>query len=133
LDSSVGFYHITDMEENNEQLTSEVVTDLEVANKLIKLYQSSKDRKIDFDLTLKKVRQLLQVKTCYYTGVPFEEDGPLSRSVDRVDSSLGYVDDNVVACTVDINGKKANLTNEEIELLYTKLKQWNKVKTARKS
>lgn len=121
------------MEETNEIVTSEIVTDLEVANKLIKLYQSSKDRNIEFDLTLRKVRQLLQAKTCYYTGVPFEENGPLSRSIDRVDSSLGYVDDNVVACTVDINGKKANLTNEEIELLYTKLKQWHKAKANKKS
>jgi hypothetical protein len=111
-----------------ESASSEVVTDLEVANKLIKLYQSAKDRQIEFDLTLKKVRQLLQVKTCYYTGVKFEETGQLARSIDRVDSDSGYIDDNVVACTVDINGKKANLTNEEIEMLYTKLKQWNKTK-----
>jgi hypothetical protein len=120
------------MEENKKDATKvEVVTDLEVANKLIKLYQSAKDRQIDFDLTLNKVRQLLQVKACYYTGVPFEEDGKYARSIDRVDSDQGYVDDNVVACTVDINGKKANLTNEEIEMLYTKLKQWHKNKTAK--
>jgi hypothetical protein len=120
------------MEENKKDATKvEVVTDLEVANKLIKLYQSAKDRQIDFDLTLNKVRQLLQVKACYYTGVPFEEDGKYARSIDRVDSEQGYVDDNVVACTVDINGKKANLSNEEIEMLYTKLKQWHKNKTAK--
>jgi len=120
------------MEETKKEATkTEVVTDLEVANKLIKLYQSAKDRNIDFDLTLNKVRQLLQVKSCYYTGVPFEEDGKYARSIDRVDSDKGYIDDNVVACTVDINGKKANLTNEEIEMLYTKLKQWHKNKTAK--
>jgi hypothetical protein len=120
------------MEENKKDATKvEVVTDLEVANKLIKLYQSAKDRQIDFDLTLNKVRQLLQVKSCYYTGIPFEEDGKYARSIDRVDSEQGYVDDNVVACTVDINGKKANLSNEEIEMLYTKLKQWHKNKTAK--
>jgi hypothetical protein len=122
-----------EMIEAKDQTKPEVVTDLDVANKLIKLYQSAKDRNIEFDLTLKKVRQLLQVKTCYYTGVEFDETGPRARSIDRVDSNLGYVDDNVVACTVDINGKKANLTNEEIEMLYTKLKQWHKAKTAKKS
>jgi|APCry1669190288_1035285.scaffolds.fasta_scaffold86230_2 hypothetical protein len=121
------------MEENKQDVeVQENVSDLDVANKLIKLYQSAKDRNIDFDLTLKKVRQLLQVKTCYYTGVKFEENGQLARSIDRVDSSLGYVDDNVVACTVDINGKKANLTNQEIEMLYTKLKQWHKSKQTKK-
>ena len=118
--------------EAKDQIKPEVVTDLDVANKLIKLHQSAKDRNIEFNLSLKKVRQLLQVKTCYYTGVEFEETGQLARSIDRVDSTLGYVDDNVVACTVDINGKKANLTNEEIEMLYTKLKQWHKSKSAKK-
>jgi hypothetical protein len=120
------------METENETKRQEVVTDLDVANKLIKLYQSAKDRQIDFDLSLNKVRQLLQVKTCYYTGVAFEEEGKNARSIDRVDSDKGYIDDNVVACTVDINGKKSNLTNEEIEMLYTKLKQWHKNKAAKK-
>ena len=119
-------------QETIPEVKPEILTDLEVANKLIKLYQSSKDRNIEFDLTFKKVRQLLQVKTCYYTNVVFEETGPLARSIDRVDSAVGYIDDNVVACTVDINGKKANLTSEEIELLYTKLKQWHKTHSVKK-
>lgn len=100
------------------------ITDLEVANKLIKLSQSAKDRGIEFDLSFKKVRQLVSVEKCYYTGTIFQETGTYSRSVDRVDSSKGYVDNNVVACTVDINSKKSNLTSAEIESLYLKLKEW---------
>ena len=45
----------------------------------------------------------------------------MSRSFDRIDSAKGYVEGNVVACTVDINGKKSNLSLEEIECLYVKL------------
>lgn len=40
-----------------------------------------------------------------------------ARSIDRVDSSLGYIEGNVVACTTDINSKKTNLSVEEIMLL----------------
>ena len=98
------------------------VSDLEVARKMIKIYQSAADRKLDFDLSLETVRKLLTYKTCYYTNREFDEEGAFSRSFDRVDSSKGYVDGNVVSCTVDINGKKSNLTFDEIAALYHKLK-----------
>lgn len=98
------------------------VSDLEVARKMIKIYQSAADRKLDFDLSLETVRKLLTYKTCYYTNREFDEEGAFSRSFDRVDSSKGYVEGNVVSCTVDINGKKSNLTFDEIAALYHKLK-----------
>lgn len=95
--------------------------DLEVAKKLIKIHQSAVDRKLDFNLTFDTVRRLMGYKTCYYTGREFENDGPYSMSFDRVDSSKGYIEGNVVACTVDINGKKSNLSIEEIKALYEKV------------
>jgi hypothetical protein len=95
--------------------------DVEVAKKLINIYQSSQDRKIDFDLSFEYVKRLLDHKTCYYTGIEFTEEGGHARSFDRIDSNQGYVEGNVVACTIDINGKKANLTFEEIEALYKKI------------
>jgi hypothetical protein len=98
------------------------VSDLEVARKMIKIHQSAADRKLHFDLSLETVRKLLTYKTCYYTNKEFDEDGAFSRSFDRVDSSKGYIEGNVVSCTVDINGKKSNLTFDEIAALYHKLK-----------
>jgi len=56
-----------------------------------------------------------------YTGRTFENEGPYSRSIDRIDSAKGYIEGNVVSCTIDINGKKSNLSEEEIELLYKKI------------
>lgn len=97
------------------------VTDLEVARKMIKIHQSAQDRKLEFDLSFESVKKLLQYQTCYYTGKKFEDEGIMSRSFDRIDSAKGYVEGNVVACTVDINGKKSNLSLEEIECLYVKL------------
>jgi hypothetical protein len=96
----------------------ETLTDLEVAKKMIKIFQSAVDRKLDFDLSFNTVKKLLLEPNCFYTGKKFEESGAFSRSFDRVDSDLGYVEGNVVACTVDINAKKSNLTFDEIKNLY---------------
>lgn len=97
------------------------ISDVEVAKKLINIYQSAQDRKLQFNLSFEYVRRMLEYKTCYYTNKTFTEDGPNARSFDRVDSDKGYVEGNVVACTIDINGKKSNLSFDEIACLYHKL------------
>jgi len=96
-------------------------SDVEVAKKLLNIYQSAMDRKLEFGLSFESVKTLLKFQTCYYTGRKFETEGPYARSIDRIDSSKGYIEGNVVSCTVDINGKKSNLSDEEIELLYNKI------------
>lgn len=101
--------------------TSILISDIEVAKKLINIYQSSQDRKLEFNLSFEYVKRLLEYKTCYYTNIPFTEEGPFARSFDRVESDKGYIEGNVVACTIDINGKKANLSPEEISCLDKKL------------
>jgi len=97
------------------------VSDLEVAKKMLKIHQSAVDRKLEFNLTFEAVKKLLSYQTCYYTNRKFDEDGNYARSFDRIDSAKGYIEGNVVACTVDINGKKSNLSSDEIECLYKKL------------
>jgi len=96
-------------------------SDVEVAKKLLNIYQSAMDRKLEFNLSFESVKTLLKFQTCYYTGRRFDNDGPYARSIDRIDSSKGYIEGNVVSCTVDINGKKSNLSDDEIELLYNKI------------
>jgi hypothetical protein len=105
---------------------SSELTDLEVAKKMIKIFQSAQDRKLDFALSFKTVKTLLTHSSCYYTNKKFEEEGQNARSFDRIDSDKGYIEGNVVACTIDINSKKSNLTYEEIELLYKKLSGFKK-------
>ena len=105
--------------------------DIEVCKKMVQLQQSASHRALQFDLTFQTVKRLLTVEKCFYTGVVFEDEGPLSRSIDRVDTNDGYVEGNVVACTVDINGKKANLTNDEICLLYDQIQKFYQLKTRR--
>lgn len=98
-----------------------IISDVEVAKKLVNIHSSAQSRNLEFNLTFECVKKLLEYTTCYYTNVPFTEDGPNARSFDRVDNEKGYVVGNVVACTVDINGKKNNLSIEEIVFLYKKL------------
>ena len=97
------------------------IPDIEVAKKLVNIHSSAQSRNLDFDLTFEYVKKLLEYSTCFYTNVTFTEDGPNARSFDRVDNDRGYVIGNVVACTTDINGKKNNLTIDEIICLYKKL------------
>lgn len=97
------------------------IKDIEVAKKMLKINQSANDRNLEYDLSFLTVKRLMSYKKCYYTGKEFKEDGLFARSFDRVDSSKGYIEGNVVACTVDINQKKTNLSVEEITILYNKL------------
>jgi hypothetical protein len=98
-----------------------VISDVEVAKKLVNIHSSAQSRNLEFNLTFEYVKKLLEYTTCYYTNVQFTEDGPNARSFDRVDNDKGYIVGNVVACTVDINGKKNNLSIDDIVCLYKKL------------
>jgi hypothetical protein len=102
------------------EIREDTLTDYTVAKKLIQLKQSADSRGIVFGLSFFAVRKLMNAKVCFYTKKKFGEDLD-ARSIDRVDSSVGYVDGNVVACTVDINRKKANLTHDEILLLSARI------------
>jgi hypothetical protein len=102
----------------------EKVDDLFVAKKMLHLSQSANSRGLEFSLSFKTVKRLLECKRCYYTNDLFEEVGLKSRTIDRVDAAIGYLDNNVVACTSEINSKKVNLTIAEIELLFNKIKRF---------
>jgi hypothetical protein len=100
------------------------IPDIEVAKKMINLQQSATARGIEFDLSFETVKMLMTRTNCFYTGAKFEEEGANQLSVDRVDSKRGYIEGNVVACTVGINSKKANLTIEEIQQLSSKITEF---------
>ena len=97
--------------------------DEQVARKFLQLKRSADKRSKDWDLTLSDIKKLLQRKTCYYTGVKFTSEGKYARTVDRIDSSKGYVKGNVVACTYWSNQMK----NELFELPDPMIKQMKKL------
>jgi hypothetical protein len=111
----------TEIKKEVKKETRLTISDVEVAKKLVNIHSSAQSRNLEFNLTFEYVKKLLEYTTCYYTNVTFTEDGIHARSFDRVDNDKGYVIGNVVACTVDINGKKNNLSIDEIVCLYKKL------------
>ena len=96
--------------------------DIDVARKMINLQQSATSRNLEYNLTFETTKRLMSYTRCYYTNVEFNETNIFS--IDRVDPKRGYVEGNVVACTVEINSKKANLTIDEIHNLSTQLKKF---------
>lgn len=117
------------MKETTEEITIStkgVVTDLEVARKMINLKQSADSRGLKFELSFMTLKKLLEQKKCFYTGKCFDEKGDFSLSIDRIDSREGYIEGNVVACTVEINRKKTDITPEEIEMIYRAIKRTKK-------
>jgi hypothetical protein len=109
------------------------LTDLEVAKKMLNLKQSADSRNIKFDLSFTTLKELMEQKKCFYTGRILETKGDFSLSIDRIDNKLGYVEGNVVACTVDINRKKTDITIEEIEMIYKAIQRSKSKKEANSS
>ncbi len=115
----------TDGTENmNENIVDEKVDqvkeDIPVSNALVEKYKlhirysrlmkSAIDRNLDFNLDISDVKDLLDAKTCFYTGTEFVHGNDLfTMTVDRVQSNKGYVKGNVVACTQQANQLKNSL------------------------
>lgn len=118
-----------------KELTEEIigknkgVPDLEVAKKMLNLKQSADSRNIKFDLSFLTVKKLMEQKRCFYTNRIFENKGDLALSIDRIDNKLGYIEGNVVSCTVEMNRKKADISLEEIEMIYRAIKKVKKTGT----
>lgn len=98
--------------------------DINKETKAINRWQSLKkkcsDNGMDFNLSVSDVRALISKKRCHYTGRKIEY-GISHFSLDRKDSSLGYIKGNVVACHGEVNNFKSNLSKDEIEKILSKL------------
>jgi hypothetical protein len=76
--------------------------------KIVNAYQSKynrcKDESIAFTLTFAQFKKLRTAKKCFYTKLPLTDK---TFSLDRIDSSKGYIPGNVVACSTAFNSIKA--------------------------
>ena len=101
-------------------------TDDVLVKKYTSLQGRSRAKGMAFNLSLAEIKKLLKQKKCFFTGKPLCTK---THSIDRVDSSKGYIMGNVVACDKHFNEKKANLTFEEVEMLYKGLIKHTKRKS----
>lgn len=101
----------------------------------IKLRADSKG--ILFDIDLEWLRNKLdEVSICPYLGVGLnntqdeaKSNPDYNKSVDRVDSNLGYTKDNIIICSVRANRIKNNATLAELRLLCENMERMNNATT----
>lgn len=97
-----------------ESAVTESDFDLMVANKLHQLKHSATTRNKEFNLTFADVKKLVKRKTCHYTGLKFDPSlNDYQLTIDRVDSNIGYVRGNVVACLNAVNAAKEHMLERE--------------------
>ena len=97
----------------------------------IKIRAESKD--IDFNIELDWLRyKLEEVSMCPYLGIPLNNtqseailNPDYNKSVDRINSNLGYTTDNIVICSVRANRIKNNATLNELRLLCENMERLN--------
>lgn len=80
-----------------------------------------RSKTLEYNLTLDYIRELLlkQEFKDYYTGlIPESYEG---YSIDRIDSSLGYIEGNIVITTNRVNAAKNDMTTEEFKKLISDL------------
>lgn len=88
--------------------------------------------KLEFTITEQDVNQLWEQQEglCYYSGLPMERTNrgagcPATQavSIDRIDSSLGYIAGNIVLCCSSVNIMKNNLSIDQFKFLIEALHQ----------
>ena len=102
--------------------------DLNVGKKLFYLRRDAIERGIDWHIGFLSMSNLMKAKKCYYTGIELTDS---NFSVDRVDSSKGYIKGNVVACHKTFNYLKGTLENKrgslDIDLVIKGIKKTYKI------
>ena len=91
----------------------------------------ARNNKWDFNLTKDFLLGLWrqQQGRCYYTNIELTYDGnrlSSALSIDRVDSSFGYTEGNIVLCCRRVNEMKSNSTVEELVELCRQIVDINK-------
>ena len=76
-----------------------------------KRHAKAKNR--EFDLTLQELQEILETQDnkCKFTGLDFNENHPIS--LDRINSEIGYIKDNIQMIRIRANKMKSNMTDKE--------------------
>lgn len=78
----------------------------------------AKEKGLEFSITEKDI---IIPQTCPLLGQPMVKNTKYAPSIDRIDSSRGYVPDNVWVISRRANGLKSNASVEELQLLVNAL------------
>ena len=97
------------------------MTDLEIANRYLKRATNAAKRGVPFNLSFYGFKKLITRKKCAYSGVVMqlaigEKQEWNTLTIDRVDSTKGYDDDNCVSCCYFLNELKGRFENPNNEM-----------------
>lgn len=87
----------------------------------------ARDKGLDFDL---EVSDIIIPNFCPYLGIEIRHEtgkgsrNPYSPSLDRIDSSKGYIKGNIIVCSWRANFLKSDATFDELVLI---VKQWSQL------
>lgn len=94
-------------------MSKNIESDRRAAEVYLSKIQHSKDRGIEFNMPLISFLNITKAQKCHYTGLPVDNN---SRTIDRIDSSKGYVKGNVVCCHKIFNSFKSIIEDPQNKL-----------------
>lgn len=93
------------------------------SNEVIETFKRKKknaqDRGLEFSLTLENIDRLKRVGFCYYSGESFSRKN-YSFSIERIDSTKGYIPGNVIPVATVVNQIKSNFSVDEMKSIVNK-------------
>lgn len=96
-------------ESEDPKTASSTHPDYALAKQYINKAMSCTKRGIDFQLSLNEYKAIKNKKSCFYTGIKFDDTHLNKLTIDRIDNKLGYTKDNSVACCQQVNALKNTL------------------------
>ncbi len=94
----------------------------------------ARKRSLEFGITAKYIWGLFQLQggKCAISGLPLSISSPITASLDRIDSKLGYLPDNVQWVHRDVNFMKSDHIQAEFIALCTTIADYQRSKAAAK-
>ena len=106
---------------------SQSEVDALVCTKFINIKNSAESRGKVFDMTFEEVKRLCFEQYCFFSGKLLNNitNDLNSKTFDRLDNEKGYVNGNVVACSLEYNRLKKDLTIAQLKLIINGFKKGN--------
>lgn len=105
------FASIDTVELEHRRRASQIEFDLRIARSYNSKNDDARNRNLQFALTLSDWTKLMSQPTCAYSGKTFSPTGgsQTSRTMERINASLGYTVENTIAVTDAANSEKSRL------------------------
>jgi hypothetical protein len=110
---------------NSEKLIEEYPLKALLSN----IKSGAKNRNLDFKINYEFILKLWKVQNglCYYTKIPMKltarQKNPHQVSIDRINSNLGYTEENTVLCCQAINYMKNDYSLEDFNMFKNSLQE----------